>query len=142
MRPILIDTSVIINFTRGKDEIFERILEFSLSENVDLYIPTVVLVEVFVGSEMKDQKRLTTTKKLLKGMKRINLNEETAMLAAKLARGSNLPFDIGDFIIAASAISVKAELATNNTKHFKLIPRLKILDFKKLSLEAQETIKN
>lgn len=133
MRDIIVDTSIIINFTRGKDKIFQEILAYALSENAKVYIPTIVLVEIFVGKEMLDEKRENEVRKLLAKLERIELSEEIAILAAKLARESNLPFDVADFVVAATALYLNAQFATKNVKHFKQIPKLKIFDFKSIS---------
>lgn len=132
MRDIIVDTSIVINFTRGKDKLFQEILNYALLEHVKVYIPTVVLVEVFVGKEMLDEKREKEIRRLLTKLERAGLSEEIALLAAKLGRESNLPFDVADFIIAATALHLNARLATKNMKHFQQIPKLKIFDFKSI----------
>lgn len=128
MRNIIVDTSIIISFTRGKDKIFQTILDYGLLKGIEIYIPTVVLVEVFVGREMLDRNREDKIRRLLAKLKRIELSEEIALLAAKLGRETNLPFDAADFIIAASALHLNTFLATHNIKHFRQIPKLRIFD--------------
>lgn len=126
---IVIDTSVIVDFTRGRSTHFKDVIKYSVSENVDLFIPTVVVVEIFVGREMLDRKKKNEVKKLIKGIKRVNLDSNLAMATAKLGRKVNFPFDIADLTIAATTLSLKAYLATHNVKHFKQIPKLKIFNF-------------
>lgn len=130
---IVIDTSIIINFTRERNNSLQQLLSAASLKSLKVYIPTVVLFEVFVGREMLAEKQKKKVLKLLDKLIRVGLSEEIALLAAKIARETNLPFDIADFIIAATVLKLNAELATDNIKHFKDVPRLKLFDFAKFS---------
>lgn len=133
MRNIVIDANVVIDYTRDLSNDYVELLEFAVKNKIVVYIPTVVIFELFAGREIDEKGKRMVLKKLLDRLKRIDLTEEIAILAADLYRKHPfLPLDIADFAIAASALVYKAELATKNKKHFKQIPKLQLFDFAKL----------
>lgn len=131
MNDIVIDTSIVISFTRGKNNYFKEILDFAFSQKIKVYIPTVVITEVFVGKEMSGKNQRDKVLELLKNIIRVDLSAEIAVMAGDLARESNLLFDVADFIIAATTLTLHATLATHNIKHFRTIPNLRLFKLPK-----------
>lgn len=137
MRVLVLDTSVIIDFTRGLNDLLIKVIRYASIEQIPIYIPTVVLFEVFVGQEMRKKKQRENVLKMLSRFKRVKLTEEIAFRAAEIARVTNAPFDIADYVIAATTFSLKAELVTRNIKHFRLVKGLAIFNDEALFLKEQ-----
>ena len=131
MKKVVVDSDIVINHIKDNNNDLELLVSLQGRNKIQLFLPTIVVVEVFVGYELKG-KKLSKIKKLISSFNQEGLTTELAYCAAKIGRVNKLAFmGSADLIIAATAKKLKAEVATNNIKHFKLIPGLKIFDFKK-----------
>ncbi len=133
MNAIILDSDVFIDHQRKKNSHFQRLINTASQKGYQLFIPTVIIVEIFVGYELLVERELVRTEKLLKNFNRVPLTDDIAKLAAKIGREQKLGF-VGavDLVVAATALTLDAELATNNKKHFQSIPNLKLFNFKRL----------
>jgi predicted nucleic acid-binding protein len=122
---IIIDSSVIIDYTRAGKGIFPKIL----SPKNEIYIPTIVISELWAGKSMNRKKDAELVEKMIGIFKRMELNEDSAKIAGNLLR-KNVVFGF-DAIIAASALYLDAELATMNNKHFAKVKGLKLFKLQK-----------
>lgn len=121
---ILLDTSVLIDHLRGSKEATEFLTE-AVSRGDDLWSVTIVRAEVLAGMRPKEEK---TTKAFLSQIPWLDVDVELADAAGELARKylrSHPGVDIVDYIVAASADVLEADLATTNVKHFPMIGGLK-----------------
>jgi predicted nucleic acid-binding protein len=120
---IIIDSSVFIDFLRGgkaADEIFDKIEEL----DAEIFIPTIVIFELFSGQSSKKPLIRTKIANLIRNFKRVELTEEIAVRAGELYREFGKHIGVSDYIIAASALSIGGEVLTLNRKHFEQIPNL------------------
>lgn len=116
---IVIDSSIIIDFTRSGKGPLSKIL----SSKSEVYIPTIVISELWAGGSMNRKKDIELVERMIKTFKRIDLNEETAKIAGELLRKKVI---LGfDAIIASSTLYLDAVLATSNKKHFKKVKGLR-----------------
>lgn len=118
---LVIDSSAIIDYLRGGIK-WERFL-LTIESSVDLYLPTIVIFELFSGKSSKKESDLVD---FIKHFKRIELNENIARKAGELYRDVSFILGVSDYIIAASALEIEAAVVTLNEKHFKQIPGLQI----------------
>ena len=120
---LIIDSSVLIDHLRGgkTSTLFFQKAEAAQAE---LFIPTIVVFELFSGQSTKNQQVSVKISKLIEQFKRIDLNEKIAITAGELYRDLNKNIDPEDCIIASSALTVGASVATLNKKHFTQIPNL------------------
>lgn len=134
MKSIVLDTDIFIDHLKKSNSNFKLLLRASTEKNYKLYVPTVVLVELFVGYEFLESFVLKKAEDLLKPFERIVLTEDIAKLAGEIGRNNRIGF-LGtvDLVIGATALSLNAEVATRNVKHFKQIPGLKLFNFKQIS---------
>ncbi|WKZ25476.1 MAG: PIN domain-containing protein [bacterium] len=126
---IIVDTSVIIDYTRANIGSFNQLISDSRSGNCDLYIPSVVITELWSGKETKNKKNGVRLEKILSLFKIINLDQKIAKHAGTISRDTNI-FGF-DAIIAATALELDAQVATSNTKHFTKVKNLKLYSSKK-----------
>lgn len=134
MNRVVLDADVFIDYLKGKSKNFLLLVKKAKKKEIKLFVPTAVLVEIFVGYEFLQNQVLKDAQKLLREIQSVPLTEEIASLAAKLGREKKLGF-LGtvDLVLAATALVLDAQIATHNVKHFRLIPEVKIFDFESLT---------
>ena len=125
MSKYVFDTDVLINFFNKRTAELDLVAKF-IQENRQLAISTLSLTELLTG--WTDEQAARHMPKLKDGFQIQGVSVEIATLAGKLRRdyksnGRLLPTI--DTLIAATALSLKATLITNNTKDFP-IPGLKL----------------
>ena len=129
----LIDTDTIIFALRGDDKVLEK---FKENKNIPISISMITYAELIFGAKRSQNE--------LKNMIKVNhirdiypieeLNEGVmevfADIKAKMFEKGIRIEDV-DLLIASTAIYNELVLVTNNTKHFKNIPNLKLENWKK-----------
>ena len=122
---ILVDTNVIIESLRGKEETV-RLLEKIGLKNIS--ISTITEMELYIGA--RDKKELNFIKKRLKKIEIIDfdkkISKKSVELVFKFSKSHTL--DIPDSIIAATSLINGLPLMTYNKKDFKFIPDLKLYE--------------
>lgn len=127
---IVIDSSVLIDFTRNNSGNFLEMLDLFRQGKVSLLVPTVVISELWAGKSMERKNEETLITKVLNKLTKIDLDEQIAKTAGKLMRKSQVS-NAFDAVIAATTIECKAELATRNIKHFAGVKGIKIFGLQK-----------
>lgn len=128
---ILVDTSVLIDYVRGRDEALGKLFRLQAEDKVRLLTSSVVVFEFYSGQSLQNKKIEEKMNKLFRKISILDLTEEIAKLAAKINRENKL-YDrlaANDLLIGASAIYFQAKLITKNKKDFKLIPNLELFTF-------------
>lgn len=137
---IVVDTNLLIDFSRGekkgkgtRNSLWLNLLKYCRSEGHQLVLPSIVVFEFFSGEEMVKPVNRENAEILLKDFVILDLNEEIAKKAASYFRKYRKSINILDYFLAATTTIINGELATLNSKHFKLFDDLKLFDFKKLN---------
>lgn len=105
MKNIVLDTNILINFLRGR-------------ETARDFLSSITVAEIFVGMREHERKK---TEELLDSFNLIEITKEIAEKAGNYKnriKGQTLELD--DCLVAASAPSVGAILATENIKHYPM----------------------
>ena len=124
---ILLDTSILIDyFRKSKKEntIFQKI---SLAYN-DIYISQITYFEILRGSNSTQSEFWLD---IFENLILIDFDKNCAEKAVKIYKElklSNQLIDTADLLIGATAMAFNLSLATCNTKDFKRIKRLDILE--------------
>lgn len=121
---ILLDTSVLIDHLRGF-EAATAYLEEVKSRGDEPWSVTVVRTEVLAGMQPRNEE---STRAFLSEIDWLDVDPALADRAGDLARQylkSHPGVDTIDYIVAASADALEAQLATTNLKHFPMFPELK-----------------
>jgi predicted nucleic acid-binding protein len=126
---VFVDTSVIVDIDRGRQEVIE--LCRRLTKEHEVYLSTVTVSEVLTGSYLRRDaaKAVAKAKRVLGQFSWVNLDgavaERTAQLNAYLiAEGQ--PIEYQDQAIAASCLTTNSDiLLTSNKEHFARIPPLR-----------------
>lgn len=120
---ILVDTHILIDHLRRRPEA-RRLIERALDTSVPVHASTLTKIELLAG--MRSDER-TATRALVDAMRWAPVTEEIAERAGTLARNhraSHREVGIVDYVIAATAESLHAELWTLNVRHFPMFPEL------------------
>lgn len=123
MSRLLIDTSVLIDHLRG-DAGAAAVLVAAAARGDELWSVTVVRTEVLAGMRRGEER---ATRSLLDQLRWREVDVELADLAGELARKflrSHPGVDTPDYLVAAAAQLLGAELKTQNVKHFPMFPGL------------------
>jgi len=134
---IVVDTSILIDFTRGEKTekgslLWMELVNYAKSGKHQLIVPSLAIFEFFSGKEMENSDDIEKAEDLLKDTFIEDLDEKIAKKAADLYRKHVRNIGVVDYVLAATSIVDDGELATLNSKHFSIFEDLKLFDFKKL----------
>ncbi|MBI2329943.1 PIN domain-containing protein [Candidatus Daviesbacteria bacterium] len=124
MQKVVLDTDIIIDFTRKASTYLRDLLDLADQKQIRLFIAAVGVAELMSGKETLQTDKLRDLKLFVKRLEFVPLDCDLSEIAGFLIR-DNKGLGLGDAIIAATAISLKAKLATRNNKDFQDIKGLK-----------------
>ncbi len=115
MKPVLVDTDVLINFLRGK----QQAKEFLLSHLGSPILCSVITVaEIFAGMRPHEEEK---TRALLDNLEVIPVTRAIAEKAGLYKGGiRSHSLELDDCLIAATAHLRKVTLATGNERHYPM----------------------
>lgn len=121
MKKYLADTTVLVEHLRGNDQAKEFLQHCSPS------ISHVSIAELIAGTFKKQD--LKHIENLLKGFEVAPVTETISSLALELMKQffHSHHLEYLDALIAATAITFRLSLITENTKHFQMIKELSII---------------
>ena len=124
---MIIDTDVLIWYLRGNEN-----AQKVINANIPFKISVINYLELLQG--MKDKKELRILQKYLKkwSTTMIQINENISGRAMFLMEDYCLShsMELGDAIIAATALESRDVLLTANDKHYGFIPNMRISKFR------------
>jgi predicted nucleic acid-binding protein len=124
---ILIDTDVLIDYSRGIKETKEILS--SLESNYILAISVVTQLELMVGCENKAD--FNSLQKFLSNFEIIQLSKSTSEKTVDLFEKYRLSHGvlIPDMLIASTALTLKIPLLSKNRKDFRFIKKLNLFEY-------------
>ena len=129
----LLDSDVLVGLLRKDKDASGKIIDL-LKKTSKLYISVISLHELFEGAYLSEKinENINFVQELAERVEIIEINEEIVFLSGKLSteliKEGNKIGDL-DVFIAASTIVNGFTLVTRNTKHFKNIKGLKIMEW-------------
>jgi predicted nucleic acid-binding protein len=124
---MLIDSDVLIWYIRGNEN-----ARNTINTTIPFKVSVINYMEVIQG--MKDKKELKSFQKYLKkwSVDIIQINENVSTRAMFLVEDYYLShsLELGDAIIAATALENQETVLTGNEKYYKFIPNIQIQKFK------------
>jgi len=128
----LLDTNILIHYLKGHERVVSLLQNASPRE---IAVPCVVVYEIEYGTlKIVSSRRRSIVDQLLAGIDQVPFDGEAALESARIrvdleTRGLSIgPLDL---LIAGTAVSRGATLATNNTKEFSRIKGLRLADWTK-----------
>jgi tRNA(fMet)-specific endonuclease VapC len=127
---ICLDTSIIINYIRGKDG-YKDLIEKIYIRFDEVSITVINIYELLVGVEYRNGKDRDQVEYFIENSSVLPFDElasrEAALISAEL-RKLGQEIDAKDILIAAICKTNDICLITNNTKHFGRIRDLAVID--------------
>jgi len=121
MNNIVLDTDIFIDFLRGFEKARKYFDELK-KENFVVYFSAVTETELVSGRECNKIERKSEILDLLSNFSKVPVTNEIAVKAGDFSRISNV--ETADAIIAATAFTMKANLATRNADDYKRIKEI------------------
>jgi len=118
--PILLDTSVNIDFLRRKNK--SKSIFFKLIPEYEFHISVITIFEIKIGVRTRQQHRDYDI--LMENIEVLPVDQICIDHAASIynsSRQKNALIEFADLLIAATALSNSLALATLNKKHFQRI---------------------
>jgi len=123
VKDILVDTDVLINFLRGKEKTGDFLS--TLIDEATLSCSAITVAEIFAGMREHERKK---TEELLDSLNIIDVDRRIAEKAGNYKNKiKSHHLEIDDCIIAATAFSENATLATGNGRHYPVTDIEKII---------------
>jgi predicted nucleic acid-binding protein len=116
---VLVDSDVLIEVSRGRDQdILAKWEELARSQHRVLYSP-VTAAELWAGARPREQEALSN---LFRALLCVPIDDETGRRAGDYLRNyrKSHSVELGDALIAATAVLNNAELWTRNRKHYPM----------------------
>jgi predicted nucleic acid-binding protein len=120
---ILIDSDVLIEHLRGNTNARDWLVQARRISG-PLAMSVISLTEIAGGMRSPERREVM---RLLGSMQRFEVTEQVAWRAATLMREyrrSHSGIGLGDYLIAATALTEGLELATLNVRHYPMFPAL------------------
>lgn len=123
MDKILIDTNVLIDYSKGKDASLGRLLDKQRQVKVELFVNPIIIVEFLTDKNCQKPEILDKANDFLHLFSFVSVGKKESVLAGELLRTGVADF-IGDAFIGATCLVNNLSLYTKNQKHFKKIKGL------------------
>ena len=120
----VIDTTIAVDHLRGL-QAATRLLTELVAAGDDLYAGELVRFELLAGVRERER---TALEGFMSALACVPVDENVARLAGQLARRfrrSHAGIDAADYLIAATAQLLGADLLTTNVRHFPMLERLR-----------------
>ena len=124
---LLLDSSVIIDALRLKANTINYLKKIE-SKDAKLFVSAVTAFEIYSGSSSANTDEKKLIKKLMGYFEVVDLSWSIGKLAGELYRKTKSKVETADYLIAASAIEVGAQIVTLNKKHFQKMPKIKLYE--------------
>jgi tRNA(fMet)-specific endonuclease VapC len=124
---VILDTDVLVSDLRGKTSILRKL------QGMDPATTVVNAFELFHGAYKSSESsaNLSATRGLIGSLRLVGLSVKAAERAGEVlaqTQKSGQPIEIRDLLIGCIAREEGLSLVTHNTKHFRRIPSLTVLD--------------
>ncbi|MBI2076306.1 MAG: type II toxin-antitoxin system VapC family toxin [Candidatus Aenigmarchaeota archaeon] len=131
MENIVFDSDILIDLVKGAPKVVETVKKLEV-EN-ELYTTDINAFELYWGAYKSKyhEKELASVKGLLNTFRLIGTNENSMEVAAKIIADlekKGKPVALRDLFIGAMCLANSFRLFTRNTKHFKNMEGLKIIE--------------
>lgn len=119
-KPIVVDTDVLIDFLRGR----EQAVSFVNLESDRIILSSIVVAELYAG--VRGDTEQSTLERFLSMFRIVHVTAEIARLGGLYKRdyGGSHGIGLADAVVAATATLENAELKTLNVKHYPMFDEI------------------
>lgn len=125
MNKILVDTNILIDYSKGFGKDFESLIIQHKAGKVILHVNPVATAEFLANRNLRNNKEIKDAQDFLGMFQFVSINNLTGQLAGELSREQNV-ISLADAFIAATCLQLGLQLYTNNKKDFKKVKKLKL----------------
>lgn len=121
---VIVDTDVLINYLKNKPQAVADLSQIGWDE---VLVTSMTVMELYKG--VRNKQELDELKQFLQGLEIAVADEEAGRLAMQWAEQyclSHAPIDIPDLTNGAIAVLEGLKLHTDNKKHFRHLPGLRL----------------
>ncbi len=121
----LLDTTVLVDLSRGIEKA-ANFIDAALADEIPLFVSAISAMELIVGC--RDKAEVEKAKKLIANFTLVHLSPVASAQAYELvlSYSKSHGLSIPDALIAATAVTQRIELASDNARHFSVIPDLTV----------------
>lgn len=124
MIKILVDTDVLINYSKGYSKDLDELFLKQENGEVNLVVNSVVVAEFFTNDKLKIKTNVEKALEFIGLFEVVEIGKKDGILAGRLMGEKKVNY-LGDALIAANCINGRFKLATKNKKHFRAVKGLK-----------------
>lgn len=121
MKKILVDTDILIDYSKGYDRRLGTFLTKQEHGEAELFVTPVTIAEFMTDNSLHNKKKRHLAEAFLSLFTVREIGKSAGMLAGQFLREGKTDF-LGDALIAGVAVDAGLTLATSNTHHFRSIP--------------------
>lgn len=120
----LLDSDILIDFLRGRAAAWSLITRLQATGEAPL-ISTVSVAEILAGAQRDEEEAV---ERLLSVLEKVPVSESIARSAGAFLRAYQRShgIELGDALVAATALAIGATLVTRNVKHYPM-PQVEVL---------------
>lgn len=131
MKKIIVDTDVLIDYSKGYRNHLENLLKKQNQAELELYVTPINVAEFFTDKNLADPEKHAKAKEFFTFFRTIEITKNTGLVAGELLRNSQTHY-LGDALVAASCLISQAVLYTRNKAHFSQVAGLKLYENQQL----------
>lgn len=134
---VCLDTTFLIDVLRGRALVEQLEKQLPLQKNM-ITVASPSVMELVKGLHLAatalrvTKRELSRITEIISSLEVLSLDKDSAVLAGEIEAflvNAGATIDLEDIMIAAIAIKNDESLVTRNAKHFKRIPRLKVISY-------------
>ena len=126
----LLDTDTVSHALRGEGEVEKRLLDEKPSA---VGVSAITVAELRFGAHKRGSQKLhRAIETFLRSVKEYPFDSRAAQSYGEIAaqlRSTGQPIGVFDTLIAAHALALEVTLVTHNTRHFRQVPELAVVDW-------------
>ena len=123
---LVCDTSILIYKLRGGKKWDEFVAV--IGKDAELFLPSIVVFELYSGQSSKDKEVEKNLRRVVGYFEVVELTRKISKIAGEIYRDQAKDLEVPDYIVAATALEMDAEVVTLNKKHFVNVKGLRIFD--------------
>lgn len=127
MNKILVDTDILIDYSKGFGQKLEDLFSDQLKGRVELNVCPVNLAEFLNNEQLKDGRKLDQAHEFLGLFGVTDITKSVGIRAGEIMRIKQSDY-LGDALVAAVCLEKKMAFLTRNKKHFRLVEGMKFVD--------------
>jgi len=124
MKKVLVDTNILIDFSKDKDRLLVKYL--NETDKWEIWINPVIAAEFLNDKFLVDRAKLKKAKEFIGLFKCVSIDKKEGVKTGELILSGQVDY-LGDGMITASCLRNNMYLLTRNVKRFKKVKRLKLL---------------